>query len=105
MSIWALAFPVEAALPLAETAVVTAARFSRPLLGLGATAGLLMLFKPLLIGILQAAILVLRPRQSLAQRSAAQKLRDALLLNGLARHIEESQPNQAAELRALASCD
>jgi len=105
MSIWALAFPAEVALPLAETMALSAARLSRPLLGLGATAGLLMLFKPLLIGILQAMLLLLRPRRSLEQRSAHQHLHDVLLLNRLARHVEKSQPNQAAELRALASRD
>lgn len=105
MSIWSLAFPAEVALPLAETVTLSAARFSRPLLGLGATAGLLMLFKPLLTGILHAMLLILRPRRSLEQRSAQQHLRDVLLLNRLARHFDESQPNQAVELRAMASRD
>lgn len=105
MSIWALAIPAEAALPMAEALAVTAARFSRPLLGLGAIAGFLMLFKPLLIGILQAGLLVLRPRRTLAERGQRQRLADALLLNRLARRLEESQPNQASELRLLASRD
>lgn len=103
MSIWVIGFPAEAAGPLAETLALMAIRVTRPLLGLGATAGLLMLFKPLLIGVLKAALLVLRPRRSLAQRSAQQQLHDALLLNCLARQVEASQPNQAAELRALAA--
>jgi hypothetical protein len=105
MSIWALAFPAEAALPLVEKFALAAVRSSRPLLGLGAAAGLLMLFKPLLIGILQAALLLLRPRRTLAQRSARQRLRDVVLLERLARRMEASQPNQAAELRALAARD
>lgn len=105
MSIWALAFPAEAAIPVVETLALTAARMSRPLLGVGLGAGLLVLFKPLLIGLLQAALLVVRPRRTLEQRSARQNLRDMLLLYRLARQYDESQPNQAAELRALASRD
>ncbi len=105
MSIWAVGFPAEAAIPLVETLALNIARAARPLLGLGATAGLLMLFRPLLIGILQAGLLVIRPRLTLAQRSARQKLHDMLLVDRLARHFDESQPNQAAELRALAARD
>jgi hypothetical protein len=105
MSIWALASPAEAALPVAEAFVLTLARSSRSLLGLGATAGLLMLFKPLLVGILQAALLVIRPRRTLEQRGARQRLSASLLLSRMARQFDTEQPNQAAELRALASRD
>lgn len=105
MSIWALAFPAEAAAPVVEAIALTAVRASRPLLGVGLGAGLLLLFKPLLIGLLQAALLVVRPRRTREQRSARQKLADALLLGRLARQCAESHPSQAAELRMLAARD
>jgi|GEM_PF-2355320 len=105
MSIWALAFPAEAAVPVVEAIALTVVRASRPLLGVGLGAGVLLLFKPLLIGLLQAALLMVRPRRTREQRSARQKLSDMLLLGRLARQCAESHPNQAAELLALAARD
>lgn len=105
MSIWAIGFPAEAAISVVETLALMLARFSRPLLGWGALAGVMLLFKPLLIGLLQAALLVIQPRRSLSQRSARERLRDALLLARLVNHFETSHPSQAAELRLLAARD
>jgi hypothetical protein len=68
----------------------------------GILATLLLIFKPLAIGLLRAALLVLKPRQSLEQRSALSKLRGAIALNRMAREMENIQPNLAAELRMLA---
>lgn len=105
MSIWAIGFPAEAAVSVVETLALMLARFSRPLLGFGAMAGVLLLFKPLLIGLLRAALLVIQPRRSLTQRTARERLRDALLLARLANRFETSHPSQAAELRLMVARD
>jgi hypothetical protein len=99
MSILAIAFPFEAAVSVAGVAIGAA----RPLLGLSLFATLLLLFKPLLKGLLQAGLLLLSPRKSLEERRLVQKVRSAKLLNRMASSYEASQPNLAAELRQLAS--
>lgn len=93
------AFPFEAAVSVAGIAIGAA----RPLIGMSLFATLLLLFKPLLKGLLQAGLLLLSPRKSLDERRVAQKVRSARLLNNIARDYEASQPNLAAELRQLAS--
>jgi hypothetical protein len=99
MSILSIAFPFEAAVSVAGVAVGAA----RPLLGISVFATLLLLFKPLLKGLLQAGLLLLSPRKSLDERRMVQKLRGAKLLYRIAGDYEASQPNLAAELRQLAS--
>lgn len=66
-------------------------------------ATLLLIFKPLLKGLLQAAILVLAPRKTLEERRFAAKLRGIAMLHRMASSYDHSQPNLAAELRQLAS--
>jgi hypothetical protein len=112
MSVWALAFPAEAAIPVVESLVLVATRFVRPLLGLGAMAGLLVLFRPLLVGLLRAALLLIRPRQTLAQRTVRQEARDrrnrlrqSQHLLRLAQDFDASQPSLAAELRGFTARD
>jgi hypothetical protein len=90
-------------LPAAEAFAGTAASVARPLLGLGIIAALLVAFKPLLVGVLRAAMLVISPRKSLEERNARRKAKSALAVNLLAREFDATQPNQAAELRSLAS--
>jgi hypothetical protein len=99
MSILSIAFPVEAAVSVAGIAIGAA----RPLLGVSLFATLLLLFKPLLKGLLRAGLLLLAPRKSLEERRLIQKVRSAKLLNRIASDYEMSQPNLAAELRNLAS--
>ena len=99
MSVLAIAFPFEAAVSVAGVAIGAA----RPLLGLSLFATLLLLFKPLLKGLLQAGLLLLSPRKSLEERRLVQKIRSVKLLNRIASGYEVSQPNLAAELRQLAS--
>jgi hypothetical protein len=99
MSILSIAFPVEAAVSVAGVAIGAA----RPLLGVSLFATLLLLFKPLLKGLVQAGLLLLSPRKSLEERRLVQKIRSAKLLNRIASDYEMSQPNLAAELRQLAS--
>src|SRR6478672_239860 len=101
MSILTIAFPAQAAIPVAQAAFGGLAVAARPLFGLGILIALLMLFKPLLTGLLRAALLLVRPRRSLEERRSRQTLRSVLMLNGLARDVETSQPGLAAELRML----
>ena len=64
-------------------------------------AALLLLFRPLLVGLLRAALLVLRPRRSREQRAARAAMRDRRLLQRMIN--AECSPSHAAELRALAA--
>jgi hypothetical protein len=99
MSILSIAIPFDAANPAIQ-AVATAAR---PLIGLGIFAALLVLFKPLISGLLRTAMLVITPRKALEERKADDKFQGVLMLNRMAREYEFSQPSLAAELRSLAS--
>jgi len=94
MLISSLAIPAEAV-----------ANAARPLIGLGIFAALLVLFKPLVAGVLRAALLVITPRKSLEERKAREKFKGILMLNRMAREYEYTQPNLAAELRSLAARD
>lgn len=103
MSILTIAFPVQAVLPNVQMIAGEIAPLARPLLGFGALTALFMVFKPLLIGLLRAALLVLNPRLSLEERRSRRTLRSMLLVNRLAQDVESSQPGLAAELRQLAA--
>ena len=62
---------------------------------------LLYLFRPLLVGLLRAAWLVVRPRLSKEQRLARAHLRD---MRAMQRMINASNgPSDAAELRAISA--
>lgn len=101
MSFLMTAVPLQAAAPFAQAV----SAFARPTLGLSAVATFLMIFKPLLSGVLRAAWIAIKPRQSLEQRASRRKLSGVLMLNRLANEYEKSQPNLAAELRFLAGRD
>lgn len=96
MSVLSIAFPIEA---IAANALAIA----RPLLGLGILAALMVVFKPLLVGMLRAALLVIRPRKSLEERSARSVMESVLMLNRMARDFDRTQPGLANELRSIAS--
>jgi hypothetical protein len=103
MSIFNIIYPVQAALPYARTFLGSASTVARPLFGIGALMSVLMMFKPLLVGVLQAIRLVFNPRLTLEERNEQRTLRGVLMLNRMARDLDQSQPSQAAELRLLAS--
>jgi hypothetical protein len=84
-------------------ALQAAAFFARPLFGLGALATFFVMFKPMLLGMFQAIRLVFSPRLTLEERNSRRTLQGVLMLNRMARDIEQFEPNQAAELRQLAS--
>jgi hypothetical protein len=102
-----VAVPVQAILPATGAVAGTVIGAARPLLGLGALtaslAAFLVVFKPLLRGLLRAALLVVTPRQPSAAQVARRKMRGILMLNAMAREYEASQPSLAAELRLLAN--
>lgn len=73
----------------------------RGVFSIAVVAGLLVFFKPLLVGIARALFLVVSPRLTREERQARRQMRDAQLLQ---RMINSSHgPSHAAELRALAS--
>jgi hypothetical protein len=99
MSFLSLAVPY----PAVEALAGTATSFARPLLGLGVMAAMIYMFKPLLMGVLRAALLVVSPRKSLAERNARRRVKGARMINRMARDLEDAQPGLASELRWLAS--
>lgn len=76
----------------------------RPLIGLSLVATFIMLFKPLLSGVLRAALLMLKPRIDTAPARPS-RLKSFMLLNRMAREVEMSEPGLANELRNLAGRD
>lgn len=67
----------------------------------GAVIALALVFRPLLVGTLRAALLVLRPRRTRAERAARAHLRDMRMLQQMIN--ASSGPSHAAELRAIAA--
>ena len=76
-----------------------------PVLATGVVIGMLLLFRPLLTGLLRAAWIAVWPHLSLEQRRARRVMRSVQILNKMAREVDYSQPNLAAELRLLAAND
>ena len=105
MSILNIAFPAQVLFQDAAVFAGTAVSVARPVLRFSALAAVLMVFRPMLIGILRAAALVVKPRRSLEERNADRSLRDVLALNHLAREYEMNHPSLAAELRSIAARD
>ncbi len=103
MSILAIAFPAEAALPALQAFAGNALNLVRPMVGLGVLAAVFVVFKPLLVGLLRAALLVVKPRQTLEQRSERRILQSVVMLNRMARDLDGSDPGLAAELRSIAA--
>ena len=66
-------------------------------------AALLVLFKPLLLGLGRAFVLLVKPRPSKEERLARRQMRDAMMLNRMVNAMDGASPSHAAELRALAS--
>ncbi|HJV81199.1 hypothetical protein [Noviherbaspirillum sp.] len=103
MSILTIAIPAESALPALQVLVANALNVIRPLLGVGVLAAVLVAFKPLLIGLLRAALLVVKPRRSLEEREERRQLKSIMQINRMARDVESLHPSLAAELRSIAS--
>lgn len=76
--------------------------YVRALFGVGILVTLAVGFKPLAMGLLRAALSVLKPHQSVEQSASRNNLRGVLMLNRMAMELENTQPNLASELRLLA---
>lgn len=63
---------------------------------------LVLLFKPLLLGVARALALAIHPKPTREERAQRRKMRDALVLNRMLNSMEVA-PSHAAELRALAA--
>jgi hypothetical protein len=71
------------------------------LLGVAASAGLIVFFKPLLTGIFRALVMVVRPRRRKEQQSARRNMRDAEVPE---RKIDSSQRPAAGDGPQLTGC-
>ncbi len=60
---------------------------------------LLVLFKPLLLGVVNAIIVVVKPRLTTEQRQARRQMRDAMMMKKMMNAA--SGPSDMAELRAM----
>jgi hypothetical protein len=103
MSFLNIAFPVASAMPVAEVALSSIISSARPLLGIGILATMLIVFKPIIVGMLRAALLVLQPKLTRDEKSAKRNLRNVLTIRRIANDLDNSSPSMAAELRALAA--
>jgi hypothetical protein len=82
-------------------AEVSFGELARGVFGLAACLGLISFFKPLLVGILRALVLVVRPRRTKAELAGRRQMRDTEILQSM---INSSNgPSHAAELRAMST--
>lgn len=103
MSIFALAGPVQVAFPVLRNIGMIAFGLIRPFFSLGIIFAVGMLFKPLIVGVLRAALVVLSPRETFAVRRIKSRLNNVRILNRMAWEMDACQPNVAAELRSFAA--
>ena len=90
---------VQAALaPVLDVSILGAIQ---ALLGMTFCVALLVLFKPLLLGIGRAMVLVVKPRLSKEQRLAQRQMKDAMIVKRMLQTMDGSASSQAADLRAL----
>jgi hypothetical protein len=97
-----IAYPIQAALPGAQFFFSNFFAVARPLFGAGALMTFFMMFKPMIVGVLQAIRLTFSPRKSLEERNSRRTLAGVLMLNRMARDLDHTDPNLAAEMRLLA---
>ena len=87
----------------AQQIVAQIAPVSRQLPGLIGLAAVLVLFRPLLIGVLRAVVLVFFPKLSRDEQRRRAHMRDVALVERMI--ASSSGPSHAAELRAMAARD
>ena len=103
MSFLSIAFPATSAISVAQTTFSVIVASARPLLGFGILATTLIVFKPLIGGLLRAALLLLQPKLTREEKTAKRNLRNILIIHRMANDVDRSSPSMAAELRALAA--
>ncbi len=91
------------ALSIAQNIIDNVKHLAVPLLGLIILATIMIIFRPLITGMLRAVMLLLNPRLTREQKTASRNLRNTLTIRRIANDLDNSSPNMAAELRALAS--
>lgn len=82
---------------------ITFADLALPLFVCAMIAAVALVFAPLLRGLVRAAIIVVKPRQTNEQRRAGRTLLSMLTLNRMANEADDVDPSFAAELRVLAA--
>lgn len=105
MNFLTIGIPFEAAVPLANSVIGAASTMSRPLLGLGVFATLLVLLKPLVAALYQGSLHVAAVSKLIEERHSQVRMDDRLAIDRYARSIQNQQPTLAAELRSIASRD
>lgn len=105
MSLFAFAGPAQIALPVVRIASFFVIGTIRQLFTVAVLFAAMRFFRPLVVGTVQALVLLVKPRVSIAVRREADRLRSIALLNRSAKEVEFCQPNVAAELRWFAAQD
>ena len=105
MNFLTIGISFEAAVPLANSVIGAASAMSRPLLGLGVFATLLVLFKPLITTLYRGGLHLAAARKLIEERHSQVRMDDQLAIDRYARSIQNQQPTLAAELRSIASRD
>lgn len=103
MSFLNIAFSASSAMPVAQITLSSIVASARPLLGVGILTTTLIVFKPLITGMLRACLLLLQPKLSREEKTAKRNLRNILTIHRIANDMDNSSPSMAAELRALAA--
>ncbi|PUA17922.1 hypothetical protein [Glaciimonas sp. PCH181] len=101
MSLFTFASSADTA-SLLQSIVSIATALAWPVLGVSIIAVLGFLFKPLLRGVWRVMLLQVKPRRTLEQRIADNKVLGREQVRRFASDHEGSHPNLAAELRLLA---
>ena len=95
MSIFSIIFPEQ---------IIASIQFAaRPLLALTLLVVLLLVFRPLLSGMLRALVLTFKPSMTKEQRIACSHQRDAMTIHRMASSMDGASYNVTAELRAMAA--
>jgi hypothetical protein len=87
------------------TSISPLTAIARPLFGLSLSAVTLIVFKPLLSGVVRASLLVFKPRAAAVESVSRNRVRDTVYLNRLATKYGTFSPALASELRSLACLD
>lgn len=86
--------------PVLEISLLNTLQIALVIVAVGAFA---LLFKPLLVGIARAMVLVVRPKLSREERLARQQVREARALQRTLGKMDGVSPSNAAELRVLST--
>ena len=100
MSFWPLTLPAQA-----TSISGSAGGALQVLLALGLVATAMIVFKPLLTGLMRAMVLVVKPRLSQDERLAQRRMDNVQALYRLSRSMDGVHPTLANELRAIAARD